>query len=149
MEHSPLFDLQIDQASNAYLSETARWAKFLAILGFITIGLLVIASLFAGTLMSVFLQGGALGALGAMGSVVFTVYMLLIALLYFFPVYYLYTFASKMQGALATNDQELLVKSFSGLKSCFKFMGILAIIVISIYVLIFLGAILAGGLLHR
>ncbi len=37
-----LFDLQLDQQSINYLTEAARWARFLSILGFIYCGFIVI-----------------------------------------------------------------------------------------------------------
>jgi hypothetical protein len=39
-------ELRIDRISKEFLAETAKWATFLAILGFIGIGLMVIAALF-------------------------------------------------------------------------------------------------------
>ena len=37
-----LFELQIDAQSNNHLSQAAKWAKFLAIIGFVFCGLLII-----------------------------------------------------------------------------------------------------------
>jgi len=132
-----LFELQIDQQSIGYLGETAKWAKFLSIMGFIACGFMLIAALFAGTLMATFSQmGGGYGAGSAMGmgGAMAFVYIAL-ALLYFFPCLYLFKFAGKMQFALRNNDQTTLNASFGQLKSCFKFLGILTIVILSIYVL--------------
>ena len=136
---SNLFELQIDHQSNAYLSEAAKWARFLAIIGFIFCGLFVLFGLFAGTFTSVMLNrlssvdpnysGGAVNAMTGVYMVVF----ILCALLYFFPCLYLFRFATRMRTALANNDQSVLVNSFGSLKSFYKFLGILAIIGLCIF----------------
>jgi hypothetical protein len=131
---SHLFELQVDHNIQSYLGETARWAKFLAILGFIFCGIFVLVALFAGSLIatSMRLAGGS-----GMGGLVSFIYVAF-ALLYFFPCLYLYNFASRMQVALRSNDQEQLSSSFRNLKSCYRFIGILMIICLGLWVLILL-----------
>lgn len=131
---SNLFELQIDHQSNAYLKETAKWAKFLAIIGFIGCALIILMGVFAGSLMATTFgeMGGGFG--GSFGVVMAIVYILF-ALLAFFPYLYLFRFANQMQVALRNNDQAALTTSFGNLKSCFKFVGILTIIVLAFYAL--------------
>jgi hypothetical protein len=142
-----LFDLQIDHQSNAYLNEAAKWGKFLAIMGFIFCGLILIVALFAGTFMASMMQGFG-GAEAGLAGVVTVVYVV-IALVYFFPCLYLYNFSTKVQAALRSNQQDALNISFRNLKSCFKFLGILMIIMLSFWVLaliIGIGASATAGL---
>lgn len=141
-----LFDLQIDHQSSSFLSETAKWGKFLAIMGFIFCGLMVIVALFAGTLMASMMPGlgTAEGTTAAIGGGVLTVVYLVLALIYFFPCLYLFNFSSKMQLALRSNQQDVLNTSFRNLKSCFKFMGILTIVLLSFWVLLIIFSVGAG-----
>jgi hypothetical protein len=144
MEQSPakdehLFDLQIDQQSISYLGETARWAKFLSVVGFILCGLMIVLALFAGTLMATlsrFRSDDALHSMTNVGSAFVSLIYVIAALLYFFPCLYLFNFAGKMQTALRNNDQTSLNASFGHLTSYFKFVGILTIIVLSFYILV-------------
>ncbi|MBC7848410.1 MAG: hypothetical protein H7Y31_01675, partial [Chitinophagaceae bacterium] len=136
-----LFDLQIDQQVSSYLSETAKWAKFLAILGFIMCGLLVVVGFFASSLLTRFGNDGYASGM----SIFFTIIYIVLAIVYFFPCLYLYHFANKMQRALRQNDQISLTDSFRNLKSCYKYMGILFIIIIGFYVLIFVGTLISTG----
>ncbi|MET0243960.1 MAG: DUF5362 family protein [Flavitalea sp.] len=133
-QQDSLFELQVDHQSTAFLRETAKWAKFLAIVGFIFIGLIVIVVVFAGSML-----GAAMStAYGTAGSAVGSFQVILLVamvLIYFFPTLFLYRFASRMQVALRNNDQVTLNSSFESLKSCFKFMGILMIIILSFYAL--------------
>ena len=140
-----LFDLHVDHESSSYLGETAKWAKFLAIVGFIFCGLIVLGGLFAASFMTAAMSklGGGEGS--QISTVALSFIYILVALLYFFPCLYLFNFASKMQVALRNNDQQQLIQSFKNLKSCYKFVGILMIVILSLYALVLLVAIIGIG----
>jgi Family of unknown function (DUF5362) len=134
---SNLFELHVDHNVSAYLAETARWAKFMAILGFVGCGFMLLFSLFIGSFLSAALLrmgGGGTAGLGYMGGFLSFIYIV-IAIVYFFPCLYLYNFASKMQVALRSNDQDQLSLSFRNLRSCYRFVGILMIIVLAFWAL--------------
>ena len=142
-QHQSLFELQVDHEVTGYLGETAKWAKFLSIVGLVMVGIMVIVSLFAGTIMTYY--GNVMGGgMPVMSGGLVTVIYLLFALLIFFPYFYLYNFAKKMQVALRSSNQEELAKSFSNLKSCFKFVGILTIVMLSFYALAFIFGLLSA-----
>jgi hypothetical protein len=145
-QHQNLFDLQVDQEVSGYLAETAKWAKFLSIVGFVMTGLMVILSFFAGAIMTFYASAMGAGEAGMppMAGGFFTVIYLLFALLIFFPYLYLYNFANKMQAALRSSNQEELTKSFANLKSCFKFVGVLTLICLAFYALAFVIGLIAG-----
>jgi hypothetical protein len=140
---SDLFDLQLDPQSGNYLSEAARWARFLSIVGFIMIALMILAGLFLGSRIAAGLStmGGGYSMLG--GGFI-TVLYVLFALIYFFPCFYLFHFGSKMRMALRNNDQETLSDSLKNLKSCFKFFGVFTIIVLSFYALALVAVVIGG-----
>ena len=93
------FTLQVDDGNIVYLIQAAKWAKFLAVMGFIICALLVMFGLFAGTFFSSSITqfDSDLQSLGSLGTSIFTIWFVVIALVYFFPTLYLYNFASKMQ----------------------------------------------------
>jgi Family of unknown function (DUF5362) len=143
-----LLELQIDATSHAILREASKWAKFLSIVGFIFCGLMVLIGIFAASIFSTMgTQYGGTAMAAGMGSLMTVVYILL-ALIYFFPCLFLYKFGTKTQLALRSNDQQQLSLSLGNLKSYFKFLGILTIIGLSIWVLAFifggLGAAFSG-----
>lgn len=129
-------ELRIDRLSKEFLTETARWATFLAILGFIGIGFMVIIALFMMTLGASFNSESKMMPLG--GGAVVAIFYLIIAAFYFIPINYLYRFSSNMKVALRTNDQATLTKAFEYIKSHYKFIGILTIIFIGFYILMIL-----------
>ena len=139
MEDQTLMDnsfgeMRITDRMKSMLAETAKWAKLLSIIGFIVIGLMVIAGLFAGSMMASMssLSGGP-----AMGGGLFTVIYLLVAALYFFPILYLYQFATGAQKALASGSDSDIEMAFESLRKHYRFLGILMIVILSIYAFAF------------
>ena len=138
------FELGISEEIKGYLKETATWAYFLSILGFIGLGLMVLMGLFFGTILSSMPGGDPYSELGFSGGFV-GIFYVIIALIYFFPILYLFRFAKKMKDALRGNDNVELTAAFSNLKSHYKFVGIFTIVILSLYVLIFIIAMLVGA----
>lgn len=125
------------------LRETAKWAKFLAIVGFVMVGLMVLGVItilfaFSNTPQSSILGQGIYQGLSVFGAI----FYLIIAAIVFFPYLYLYRFSVKMQSALKENNEAVLLQSFENHKSYYKFMGIMTLIMIGLYVLIFFFSIL-------
>ena len=135
-----LFELQVDHEVTSHLKETAKWAKFLSILGFIGCGFMVLLVIFMGTIASFSPLNPAV-AMAASGLM--QVWLLLaLVVLYFFPCLFLFKFSNKMLRAIRDNDQYSLVASFRQLKLCFKYVGILTIVFIGIYLLIIVFALI-------
>lgn len=141
-ENIGMMKLEIDERSRSFLKETAKWARFLAIVGFVMMGLMVLGGLFFGSTLAALSGAGAGAAMG--GGVLMIVYVI-VALIYFFPLLYLFKFATKMQQALKTDDQGVLIESFENMKSCFKFMGIFTIVILAFYALMLIIALIAGA----
>jgi uncharacterized membrane protein len=139
-----LFELQVDHRGSSFLREIAKWSKFLSIVGFVMIGLMLLAIVFAGSSMATMFSGTAYGAAGSLFGMIYISVVVVIILIYFFPCLYLFKFATKMQVALRNNDQDTLNASFENLKSCFKFMGIFTIICLAIYGLFIVFALFAA-----
>jgi hypothetical protein len=137
-----LFELQIDASAQSYLREAAKWAKFLSIVGFVMCGFFVLFGIFAASILSSMgSQFGTTTMAAGVGTMMTAVYVCF-ALLYFFPCLYTYRFSTHMKAALRSNDQQILISSFRNLKACYKFLGILTIVMLSIYLL----ALVFGGL---
>jgi hypothetical protein len=136
------FENQLTSAAVGYLQESAKWSKFMAIIGFVGIGLMVLVSLFMAIGFSVMKSSNIPGLPFSMS--VFSILYVLFAAIYFFPVYYLYQYANKTSAALHSKNKQLLADGLENLKSHHKFLGIFTLIIISIYGLIFVFAILGG-----
>ena len=128
--------LRINEHSKSFLRETAKWAKFLSIVGFVGIGLMVLLAVF-GEYLSLNAANSNTFTFETDGGIAGMVVVLILAIIYFFPVYYLYKFANNMKAALQSEEEDQLTDAFEMLKSHYKFMGILTIIILSIYLLLF------------
>ena len=136
----------LSQEALYYLQTASKWAKFLAIMGFIGCGFVVLMGLFAGSLFS--RVGGAMQGYGgvAQGMGAFmSVFYIAFALLYFFPSLYLYQFAKFAQNALLFSNSQDITLAMGKLKSFFKFVGILIIAILSLYLLIAIGVFVMMG----
>jgi hypothetical protein len=140
MEINPeIRKIEIDQETLNYLNTTRKWTMFLAILGFIAIGLLLIIGVVAGVFLSAFKTAAMPAGLGFPEWLVFVV-ILLFAVLYFFPVFYLFQFSRHTSNAVQSLDKEEMKKAFKYLKSYYVFIGILTIVILALYFIAFIGA---------
>ncbi|MEZ4856193.1 MAG: DUF5362 family protein [Gelidibacter sp.] len=137
------FELNISDTILGLLKETSTWSYFLSILGFIGIGFMLLFGLFFSFIMGNMPGGNPYGAVGFNTGYLGLVYVI-IALFYFFPVYYLFNFSKKMKSALRSKSNIEFTAAFTNLKSHYKFIGIFTIVIISIYVLVFIIAMIAG-----
>jgi hypothetical protein len=140
--------LQITPESVAYLATTAKWTKFLSILGFVFSGFL----LTAGFVLSVFF-GSVSSQLENTGKLPFFnksfigIIYLVIALIYIWPIIYLNNFSNFATRAVQTGNTEKLTSALLSLKRLFKFMGILMIIMLVIYLIAVVALVVAGSML--
>lgn len=140
-------DLQITPRSQTYLVEAARWGKFLAIMGFILCGLMVLLAFFIPAVLSQMPQTNGLSIefTGAMKTGM-TILYLVFSVLFFMPCLFLYKFSIKMQSATKLMSQENLDESLMNLKSLFKFYGIFTIAILSFYALVFIIGIIVAAM---
>jgi len=134
-----------DQAV-AHLNETRKWTMFMSILGLVFLAIMFIGMFAMNALMS-----GVLGMYGmsdtqgssAMPGVIMIVVLLVFMVIYFFPIYYLLQFSLQSKKAIETRDSQTLQNALRYLKMHYKYIGILMIIFISIYLLAGIIALLA------
>ncbi len=121
--------MQLSDQAKKYLLETSKWANFIAIVGFIAIGLLIIMSFSIGTILASLPEG----SLGGLSPKFFSFFYLIAAGIYFIPVFFLFQFAQKTKQALMQDDHNLLTFGLKKLKSHYRFIGILFIVLIALY----------------
>lgn len=140
--HEPIFNFGMDETARASMLETARWAKFIAIMGFIFLGILIVAGIFLSMTLSnnPYMQARGMGGIFGGFSIVLYVIM---AAIYFYPTYALYKFSRLIKPALLTENQQMFNTALGYLKGMFKYTGIVMIVVLALY-----GVIIIGGLLY-
>lgn len=139
-ENLPKFENTDNLVINDYNSTNLRtamcWAKFIAIFGFVSTGMMLV--------MSLLMLFGGMSCMDGMfgGMSVFTGFWFLACTVFcFFYSYFIYMFSTKIKKAIQENNQQLLDQGIVYMKNYFLFAGIMLIITLA---LILLSCLLSG-----
>jgi hypothetical protein len=128
------------------ISQIAKWAQFLAIIGFVVAALIVVAGLFMGSFMSIFKEMSGNTQMPHMPFMALSVVYIILGGIYFIPSWFLYKFSTETRKALLGNDEEILTEALSNLRRTFKFLGIMTIVIIGLYVLVIIAVMIGAAL---
>ena len=129
----------VNSGMKADLLSTAKWTKFLCIVGCIGIAIMLIFGLV------VIVAGASFGLASTPIGAGMGVIYLFIAALYIYPLIKGFQFANATKAACLTDNEAELARGFSSLRSLMQFFGILTIIVLAIYALILIGALVVAA----
>jgi hypothetical protein len=133
MEQTPEpVKIELEQKTLNYLNTARKWSMFLAIIGFIGLGLLLIIGVATGTFLSAFNSGAEEDGIP---EKLLIILWGVITIIYFFPVYFLFKFSKHSANAVHTHDKKELHRAIRNLKSFFVYIGVLVIIILVVYVL--------------
>jgi hypothetical protein len=119
--------LEFNDNSLNHFNETRKWTLFISIIGFIFIGVCIVI------IPVLIVSSGGEGVLK--GGAITTMPIVLVVLLYFFPIYWLLKFSIYSKRAIHNSDGQHLESSLKFLKYHYRFMGILIIICIAVYII--------------
>jgi hypothetical protein len=125
--------IEIEHDTLNHLNTMRKWAMFLSIIGFIMLGLIIIVGLIAGTFLTAFNTSE--NGPGIPESLMF-IPILVIAAVYFFPVLFLFRFSKHTSKALHSLDKIEFHKAIKNLKTFFAYLGILLIVILSLYLVV-------------
>ena len=121
--------------SAAFLLKTAKWGKFLAILGFIVTFFLFIAGILMSFVLGM-LPDEMIPLNMPFSPRVFSVFYIVIAGIYIVPVIFLNSFCNNAIKAIENSSTANLTVSLKNLKNLFVFVGISTIVILSFYAII-------------
>lgn len=131
-------DVTLNSMGMDMLRQTKPWVRFISVLMFIGAGFIVVAGLIA-------LVG--LGSFGVRGSSSYFMGMatgyVLLGVLYLIPAIFLSRYASNIGRLVVAPNEQNLNSALQAQKSFWKFIGVLMLIILIIYGVIFLVAFLA------
>jgi hypothetical protein len=130
--------IELDENGVNHISEARKWSMFLSIAAFVALGLVTVILLVILVTVGSRSYSGVYTGITAIITLAFIV-------IYFFPIYYLYQFSNYSKQAIDGSDSGLLTKAFMYLKMHYRYMGILFIVIMGIYLIIGLVAFLSGG----
>jgi hypothetical protein len=135
--------LMVTEDMRSYIYDMARWANFLGIVGFVISAFMLLAALTIGPAMKANPElSKMLGQFGAMDSTTFTIVFLMYGLAFFYPSFLMVRYAAKAKAGVLYGEQLSLNDAMGKLKSLFKYFGILAIILIALYMMAILSGIM-------
>ncbi len=121
-ENSPL---RIDYPGEENLKTAAKWGQFIAIVNYIGIGFLIVISIMLIAMNSSLQE---YQDFNNYPMALIGIIYLVLAIIYFFPVYFLSRFCSKLKQAFINRDENILSKAFEYLKNLNLYMGIIYIL---------------------
>jgi len=137
-------NLNLDPGGISHLKETRAWTNFLSIVGFVFLGLMLLFGIAGGSAMSRMNPMASEMPTFSSGLLLFVIIIMI--LIYFFPIYFLFNFSRYSKVAITNNDPVAFSESMRYLKLHYRYMGIIAIVILSIYVLAFIIMLMAGSL---
>ncbi|MBC7399141.1 MAG: hypothetical protein H7289_04285 [Mucilaginibacter sp.] len=127
-----------------FLLESGKWARFLGIVGYIMAGLAVLAGVFFAAVMSAVSHIPTATPMPKFLSSSFGFIYIILGVFHFFIARYLHQFGTRIKDGISYGDAEVVSTALGRLKSLFKLAGITTIVIISLYVLVFIGVIIAA-----
>jgi hypothetical protein len=126
-ENKSLFGLPVDAEAATSLNDTGRWAKFLSVVGFCFMGLMLLlfalfGSNITGTVSNIF----EFNASGIMD--VFIVVIIFFASIAALLLYFLFKGANNIRKGMRYNDQLILNDGLANLRNFFVMYGVISVI---------------------
>lgn len=137
--------LEISDRMIENLITAGKWGTFIAIIGYISSGMMILA----GIGMTIFMVvAGSIGDNpifdGILPMSLFGLLYVGLGAVYCIPSYLLYTFSDNVKKGGKKGDILLLEDGIEKLKSLMKFVGIMIIVGLGMYVLLIVGALIVG-----
>lgn len=124
-----------------HLDSMRKWTMFLAVMGFIGSGFMVLMGLFFAAIMRTM---GPAHEFGSILPVMLGIFYVILGAGYSIPSYFLLRFSNHAKDALTAGNDASLNEAFRYLRTFFVFISISVIAIIALYIMLIIGAILFG-----
>jgi hypothetical protein len=133
--------IEMNAAMLKHLDTTRKWSKFFAVLGFIMLGLMVLLGFSFGIIMNMIPQSSPMPT--TFPTVLFGLIYLIFSVIYFFPLLFLYRFASAVKRGIRAGSGVEMENAFRHLRDHFSYMGVLTIVMLSMYIVMIVVVVIA------
>jgi len=129
-QEQSLLQMNLDYDGGHILHETVRWSRFLSIIGFVGISLMVLVFALAGTALAALLPtlAPSIAGLADLGTAIIVVVLLFVFAILGFSVFMLYRFSVLTRRGIDRQDQAAFTEGMKCLKIYFITSGIFAIL---------------------
>jgi len=137
----------VGEADRAHLARAGKWARFIAIVGFVGTGLGLVS--FIAAMLVIFVAGAVpampLGAGQSGFMLAYFVVMLAVLAFYFIPLSYLYKFGGQASAAAAGENDGTFSDALANLARFFRFVGVVTLVTIALMVVLTIAAWIVVG----
>ena len=123
--------LEIGQETLKHLNTLRKWTMFLAVSGFIFLGLVITLGLITSTFLTAFSNSDKMQ--GIPDALVYASFIT-VTLIIFFPILFLFRFSKHVSKAVSNLDGKEMHIAIKYLKRYFIYTGVLLIVFISVYI---------------
>ena len=123
--------MEIGQETLKHLNTLRKWTMFLAVSGFIFLGLIITLGLITGTFLTAFSNSDKMP--GIPDALVYASFIA-VTLIIFFPILFLFRFSKHTSKVVSTLDSKEMNIAIKYLKRYFIYTGVLLIVIISVYI---------------
>ena len=127
-ENQSILELQVDQTASKNLSDAARWAKFLSIVGFVGVALMIICILALQSRIVEALSEIIPGLSTASGMALVVTTFIIVAVIVGILMYFLLRASILIKRGIGTRNQEVFNSGLASLKAYFTMYGVLTIL---------------------
>jgi Family of unknown function (DUF5362) len=136
----------VSPSTIAMLAGTKPWVRFLSVLMWISIGFMLLGAASIGVLSAIGAsKSGAPSPFGGKEMIVIAVVYGILAFVYIFPAVKLWKYASRIGTLGSTRSVADLDAALKEQRSFWKFIGVMAIILISLYLIFIIAAVVFGA----
>jgi hypothetical protein len=137
--------LVVTEEMRSHIYDIAKWASFLAIVGFVITGLMIFIAFGIGAVLNTNPTVAAMfGQMASLGGPTITAVFLIYAFVVFYPSLLLFKYASKAKLGVLYGEQTSLDAAMGKMKSLFKFWGVMIIIFISLNIFSLISMVMSG-----
>ena len=133
--------IEFDNNCINHLNETRKWTMFLSIVGLLITGILIIIVIIGMIVLPI-------NSHNNVNPILSLLPLTLIMIVYLFPIYYMFKFSNYSKKAINNLDKVQLSIALKYQKLLYRFMGILTIVMISIYLIMGVITLITKGFMH-
>lgn len=135
--HSDNNGIKVTSDAKTNFITISKWVRFLGVMGFVSVGLLAIVAFFM-------IIAGSTTSFGGEQMLILGLVYLIMACVYVFPALYLWRTSVHLINAFSKDSQSSFELGIENMKSFFKFVGIITIVIVSLYLLLIFFALFAA-----
>jgi hypothetical protein len=136
---------QVSEQSVQNLHSASKWMKFLSVLGFIFLSLISIGLI----IFAIATSSKSKYSAGSFATGPIILIVIISDLIYIFPIIFLFQYSSYLKSFFITRNPIDLDNAFSKQKLYFKYIGILVIVILSIYLIVLIFVLSTASLLQN